>query len=587
MSEFTSAEIQHYYAIRVPAAIQKGRQWRGPCPVHRGKDPNFSVESNTGMASCHSQCMRGWDILSLEMELTSTSFAKAKEAVFKLLGRPAIPYEDREIEAIYDYTDEAGALLYQVVRKFGKKFRQRQPRSGGWLWSLGDVRLVPFQLPKLIASEFVALVEGEKDALALTRIGITATCNNGGAGHFGSNLAQWFSKKRVAVFADNDEPGRAHALQVALILSNVAKSIRIVELSGLPQKGDVSDFIAKNGPVAYVKILERYQAAADWSPQWEFAAEVPSEEDKYVRTFEQTVADCGGLDKFWDLTAQEGMQTPWVKLSWALGGGLRAGEVYVIGGNQGSGKSSLALQFILHTLSRKGASLLFSMEMPWKDVFQRLAGIKAWVDLMWLRDAQREAKKGTIVQQADLKEAIHCLTAASTALADAPLFVSNRSGVNPDYLLTECARIGKRQKLDLVVVDHMQLMASSGSERTDTEKFTAISRSLKQAAMEMKLPVILVSQTSRNNSSEKRAELEVSDLRGSGAIEEDAAAVMLVYPDNDHRKELVAQNNYAAGPVRSWLKLGKNRYGLQGLYMPLMHHKQFCRFEYSHEERRD
>jgi replicative DNA helicase len=582
VTEFTPAEIQRYFAVRVPAMAQRGKEWRSSCPVHRGKDPNFAVSPATGLSTCHSQCSRSWDVLGLEIELTSVSFAKAKESVYAIMGRPAIPHEDREIEAIYDYTDEKGALLYQVVRKFGKRFRQRRPREGGWLWNIEGITSVPFQLPRVIASDFVAVCEGEKDAIGLTKRGLVGTCNNGGAGHFASHMAKWFSGKRVAIFADNDDKGRTHALSVAAILSNTAASVRIVELPGLPAKGDVSDFFAAGGTIA--QVLERYQAASEWSPNWEFAAEVPSENDKFVRTFDQTVADCGGLEAFWDLTAQEGIQTPWIKLSWALGGGLRPGEVYIIGGNQGSGKSSLALQFILHTICQRGSCLLFSMEMPWRDVFQRLVAISARVDLMWLRDAQRAKKRGEIAEDADLKEAIHLLGVESGRLAGAPLFVSNRSGVNPAHLLEETVRISKRQKLDLVVVDHMQLMSSTGQEKTDTEKFTAISRATKQAAMEMRVPVLVVSQTSRSNSSEKRSELEVSDLRSSGALEEDAAAVMLLYPDSEHKKQLMASNQYAAGPVRSWVKLGKNRYGLTGLYLPMTHHKKFTRFDYGHDE---
>ena len=117
MTEFTQSEIAAYYSVRVPKLVQRGKEWRAGCPVHGGKDPNFAVSSVTGMATCHSQCQRGFDIISLEMELTTASFSKAKESVYKIMGRPKIPYEDREIEALYDYTDEKGTLVYQVVRK--------------------------------------------------------------------------------------------------------------------------------------------------------------------------------------------------------------------------------------------------------------------------------------------------------------------------------------------------------------------------------------------------------------------------------------------------------------------------------------
>jgi replicative DNA helicase len=88
-----------------------------------------------------------------------------------------------------------------------------------------------------------------------------------------------------------------------------------------------------------------------------------------------------------------------------------------------------------------------------------------------------------------------------------------------------------------------------------------------------------VSQTSRRNSNDKRAELEVSDLRGSGAIEEDAAAVMMLYEDRDDAARTKNAGVYATGPVKTWLKLGKNRYGLQGLHLPLLHSKKCTRFD--------
>jgi CHC2 zinc finger len=154
----TASEVRTYYADRAPGLKQSGKELRGACPVHRGKDSNFSVNIETGFAHCHSQCGRGWDIISLEMELAGIGFPQAKERVYDLIGRPRVPWEDRNIEAVYDYTDEAGKLQYQVVRLYGKQFKQRRPDGqGGWVWGLGDVQRLPFQLPKVMAADFVAV----------------------------------------------------------------------------------------------------------------------------------------------------------------------------------------------------------------------------------------------------------------------------------------------------------------------------------------------------------------------------------------------------------------------------------------------
>src|SRR5690242_18600589 len=102
---FDSSEVRRYYSSRVPSLkITNQREWRAACPVHGGKDPNFAVSAETGLATCHSQCGRGWDPISLEMELSGSDFPRAKAAVFEIVGRPNVPWEERNIQATYDYT---------------------------------------------------------------------------------------------------------------------------------------------------------------------------------------------------------------------------------------------------------------------------------------------------------------------------------------------------------------------------------------------------------------------------------------------------------------------------------------------------
>jgi DNA primase len=224
MTDFSQQEIRAYYQARVPTLRQtKAREWRGKCPVHQGEGDNFAVDSGTGMAHCHSQCQRGWDILGLEMDLTNVDFVKAKNAVFGLIGRPLPDYQDRDVIAAYDYTDEQGKLLYQVVRKYPKKFAQRKPDGeGGWNWSLGGIPRVPFGLPEVVKAKVLAICEGEKDVLTLRRHGIPATCNSEGAGKWPPELSPYFQGKNVVIVPDNDKPGRDHALLVATSLHGIA-----------------------------------------------------------------------------------------------------------------------------------------------------------------------------------------------------------------------------------------------------------------------------------------------------------------------------------------------------------------------------
>lgn len=265
MIEFNRSEIQAYYRARTPGMKHVAGKLRAPCPVHDGTDLNFSIDESTGQAYCHSQCNRGFDVISLEMELGGLDFPAAKAAVFDLIGRPMPNWLERDIEATYDYTDESGKLLYQAVRKTGKRFQQRRPgQNGEWIWKLGNVTLVPFNLPALVKAETCYVTEGEKDCLNLIRAGLVATCNNGGAGNFKPVLVPWFTGKHVIILPDNDEPGRKHSEKVAELLSPVAASLRVVRLPGLPDKGDVSDYLAGGKTREDLESLCR--DAAPWTP---------------------------------------------------------------------------------------------------------------------------------------------------------------------------------------------------------------------------------------------------------------------------------------------------------------------------------
>lgn len=139
-------------------------------------------------------------------------------------------------EALYDYRDEFGVLRFQVVRVSGprKMFFQRRPDgAGGWVNNLEGVQRVPYRYPELIASSgAVYVVEGEKDADTVARLGHVATTNPGGAGkwrYIELSAKQVLRGRDVIVVADADEPGRQHAAAIAASLQGVAKSVRVVE----------------------------------------------------------------------------------------------------------------------------------------------------------------------------------------------------------------------------------------------------------------------------------------------------------------------------------------------------------------------
>ena len=184
--EFTRPEVAEYYRARVRDLKQRGEKWRGPCPIHDGKRDSFAVESESGRSYCHSECGRGGSVFDLEIELSGVSFPEAREAVERAVGRisGSVGASPR-IVTRYPYRDEEGQLLYEVVRLEPKDFRLRRPGGPeGWTWNVNGVRRVLYKLPELAdpKTKLIYVVEGEKDVDSLAGIGITATCNPGGAG---------------------------------------------------------------------------------------------------------------------------------------------------------------------------------------------------------------------------------------------------------------------------------------------------------------------------------------------------------------------------------------------------------------------
>lgn len=170
------------------------------------------------------------------------------------------------IASAYDYRDEAGALVFQVVRMEPKTFRQRRPDgNGGWEWKVRGTRQVPYRLPELQACALDALVyvvEGEKDADRLVSLGLVATCNAGGAGKWRKDHAQFLQGRRVVILPDNDEAGQDHAQKVAKSLQGIAAEVRTVVLPELPDKGDVSDWLDAGGTVEALQELATAAPAA-------------------------------------------------------------------------------------------------------------------------------------------------------------------------------------------------------------------------------------------------------------------------------------------------------------------------------------
>jgi putative DNA primase/helicase len=167
------------------------RQFEARCPVHDDRTASLSVGACVDgrvLVHCHAGC--------------------ATESVMTAIGSTMADLQSKPVSAprivaTYPYRDEAGKLLYQVVRYEPKAFRQRAPKNGGGFdWSVKNVRKVPYRLPELLAApadETVYICEGEKDVDNLAKLGLVATCNSGGAGQWRNEFAGHLHDRRVVM----------------------------------------------------------------------------------------------------------------------------------------------------------------------------------------------------------------------------------------------------------------------------------------------------------------------------------------------------------------------------------------------------
>lgn len=267
----------------------------------------------------------GGGVLDLVVKKRGGDKRTAREWLDRTFGLDPLPPQmatNRREVAHYAYVDEAGEVLSEVVRFEPKDFRQRRPDGkGGWDWKVKGVRQVPYRLPELLEAldngRTVFIVEGEKDVDRLKALGITATCNAGGAGKWKAEFGDFFRHASVVIIPDNDDAGHDHAELVANSLDGRADDIRVLDLPDLPRKGDVSDWLDKGGTA------EALHRLADLAPRWR----------ANVKT---------RLPFVW--YGDEDNEPP---LSWLVKGALVNGGLSSIFGGPGTSKTFLALDLAL------------------------------------------------------------------------------------------------------------------------------------------------------------------------------------------------------------------------------------------------
>lgn len=496
------------FGAHIKAVRKSGQELSGKCPAH--EDQRASLSFRDGEKGLVVKCFAGCTI-----EAITSALGLTPAILFTPNGNlPAAPPAQRRAIAHYPYNDETGTLLFEVVRYEPKGFSQRQPNGkGGWIWDLSTppVRRVLYRLQFLKGQEEVYYVEGERDVNSLTSLGITATTNPGGAGKWNDEWTtqlQAAGVKQVVVLPDNDPPGEAQALRVVTACQSAKMKVKIVRLEGLPEKGDVTDWLNAGHTADELREIVKGLPLEGARPR-----------TGVVSFAEAMVSSVAELES----PAPEFFATPFPSLNWLLYGGLFPGDLCYLAAKGGEGKSAFSLELARYVAKDHGV-LIISQEMSVSAVSRRLIaqeskvsagrmkqrtlGEKDWEPIMKAA-SDLSILKGWIISQAPTIEA---MTAA----------LKQTTGVK------------------LVIVDYLQLLTAKGQD--SRAQLEAVSKGLKAFALQHHVAVFCLSAVTTRG--EGKQAPSMAWLRGSGQLEHDCDVTLLLHqpnPPNPERELIVAK----------------------------------------------
>jgi replicative DNA helicase len=257
-----------------------------------------------------------------------------------------------------------------------------------------------------------------------------------------------------------------------------------------------------------------------------------------------------------------GVRTGFTDLD-SLTTGLQKSDLVILAARPSVGKTSLALNIAEHAAVKEKKSVgVFSLEMSKEQLVLRLLSSVANIDSQRLRSG--------FLEEMDFAR----IAPAMNALSEAPLYIDDTPSISTMELRTKARRLQAEAGLDLVIVDYLQLMqaATTSRDANRVQEVSEISRGLKALARELSVPVVALSQLSRQPEMRNENEPRLSDLRESGAIEQDADLVMFLYRERDkgaddgetdgeviHLK-LAKHRNGPTGSVELWFKKSQTRF---------------------------
>lgn len=227
--------------------------------------------------------------------------------------------------------------------------------------------------------------------------------------------------------------------------------------------------------------------------------------------------------------------------------GMKKSDLYILAGRPGMGKSAIERAIFLHVAKMGKRAANFNLEMPAEQVWSRTISLETGIPLNRLRRGQFTPQEEPLFNE------------AVGRLSTLKMWVDDTPGLTMTQLTAKCRRLHAEHGLDLITLDYLQLMGSDGRSQNRTQEVGSISRGLKTLARNLDVPILALAQLSRSVENRQDKHPNLSDLRDSGEIEQDADVVMFVYRDEYYTKDECLRPNIVEIDVQ------KHRNGPTGL----------------------
>ncbi|QDF15446.1 DNA primase/helicase [Gordonia phage Mollymur] len=512
--------------------------------VDRFRDEGLILDQKSAnrfaaQAPGHSAQDRSVTITDIGGQVLIHSHSDETEVVLERLGLTMKDLFDSDRGVEYKYSDGR-----RVHRSPNKDFRQSGNTKGDQL----------YRVERIGEADTVYVVEGEKDVHALEASGVTAVSAAMGSGK--AKMFDWrpLHGRRVIIVRDNDPKGEEHAKEVVDLLAPHCQ----VEVVQSAVGKDAADHIAAGrDPAEFVadrELSKRAVLSEIWG-EFKAASEMPPEQmvAHLQRALDRATVKVGGEEKrpfvtwdeasgdWWDwLTGpneKDVIPTPWDFINSSIAGGMHRRRSYLFAGRPGEGKSLSLTNIAVHAMRQDFKSVIYSLEMDRNEIVSRV--IAAGGDVEYGQITRREVDERNIT-----------LAAEFTAEVEGKhLFISDRVGLTIEKVMAECRRIHEQEGIDLFLFDYMQLFRTS-KDKKQHEALEEIGQGIRQIAKECNAASASAVQLNRNTANEDRPP-QISDLRGSGAIEQDADVIFLI-----HHKKFEGKPTGEVDFI-----LGKNRTG--------------------------